>query len=109
MALVTCPTCGGDQVRRTDTGAPDHGAIPLQCDQCAHVWSREPRLVCSRCGSDDVEIGAYEGWAYDDIDEAREDPEGGAWSYIDREVFRCRKCNHRWRRSGPPRPYEPHA
>lgn len=77
------------------------------CEACGHAWTREPKLVCSRCGSEDIEIGAYEGWAYDDIEEAREAPEGGTWAYVDREVFRCRKCNWKWRRSGAPCLYKP--
>src|SRR4051794_2824355 len=107
MALVTCPQCGSDDLARSAQSTAAGGEIPLHCQTCGAEFTREPRLVCSRCGSDDIEIGGYEGWAYDDIEEARDDPVGGSWSYLDREVFRCRKCNARWRRSGPPRPYAP--
>src|SRR4051794_17275699 len=87
---VTCPQCGGDDISRA--GAADGEAIALRCDTCGSEWSREPKLVCNRCASEDIEIGGYEGWAYDDIEEARDDPSGGSWAYMDREVFRCRKC-----------------
>jgi hypothetical protein len=44
-----------------------------------------------------VEQGAYEGWAYDNLDEARDaDFKGASWEYLDRLVLRCRKCHNQW-------------
>src|SRR4051794_5241438 len=104
VALPTCPKCGGDDLARVGTEAT--GAMTLRCKACGEIWSRDPKIVGSGCGSEEIEVGGYEGWAYDDIEEARDDPGGGSWAYINRKVFRCRNCNHRWRRSGEPRPYQ---
>jgi DNA-directed RNA polymerase subunit M/transcription elongation factor TFIIS len=101
MALPECPQCGSDDLTSPTNG---RGTIDLVCLSCDHHFSRQPRVICGRCASEDIEYGAYEGWSYDD-----EEPDKPAaerdWSYLEREVFRCRKCNHRWRTSGEPEPY----
>lgn len=105
MGLVLCPQCGSDEIGATGDGGD--GPIALLCDVCQHTWAREPRTVCARCGSDDVAVGTYEGWAYDDIEEARDDPQAAGWGSLDREVYRFGKCHNRWRRSGEVRPFRP--
>lgn len=44
-------------------------------------------------------MSVYEGWAYDDLEESRADTVA-AWEYVERQVFRCRKCNKEWAKSG---------
>lgn len=52
MPLVSCPHCGEDEqlsgLRRRET-------ILLTCDACGTTWDRDTRLVCSLCGSEDIE------------------------------------------------------
>lgn len=96
MAEISCPACGSDDL----TGSPGRsGAIQLMCGNCSHVWDRVPNQPCPRCGSLDVVRSVYEGWSYDDLEEARADPMA-AWEYVEREVFRCRKCYNEWVKSG---------
>jgi hypothetical protein len=66
--IVTCPACGSEDGVR-GAGAPVGGVLPLTCDECGHSWERSPETPCPRCGALDVEESAYEGWAYDDIEE----------------------------------------
>jgi hypothetical protein len=103
MALVSCPTCGSDDITKA---ADSGGSIQLRCLACGLEFSREPRIVCRRCGSDDIEFGfVADGWAYDD-----DDPDVPAasrdWSHYEREPCRCRKCNNRWRISSEPVPHK---
>lgn len=102
MALVTCPTCAGDDIDRDPTGP-----ATLRCLGCGAVFEREPSLVCPRCTSDDVAGRPVSGWAYDDIEEARESPETASWAYHRREVYECQRCHHSWRWSGPAQPFLP--
>jgi hypothetical protein len=91
---LDCLVCGrGEEVRGTPI---EGGRIGLACDGCGHRWSRTPRHPCPRCGSGEVEDGAYTGWAYEDVEEAREDP-AADWYYVDWQVFRCRRCRNVWR------------
>jgi hypothetical protein len=53
-----------------------------------------------------VEDVAIDGWAFDDPEEARENPQTTAWSYVDKTLFRCRKCRFEWQVGGQNRPYE---
>ena len=54
-----------------------------------------------------MDASGYEGWAYDDIEEAHENPATASWYYIDYEVFHCRRCNNEWQISrGTRRPGE---
>lgn len=103
MPLVTCPACGGDDL--SSVGNQEGSEISLRCESCGHEWFRTPALVCGRCSSSEIEIGAYEGWGYDDEPSPDVAPADREWSHIDREVYRCTKCNLRWRASGTPRPY----
>jgi hypothetical protein len=47
-------------------------------------------------GSADVETGGYEGWSFEDVEEARDDTMA-AWHYVDQATFKCRKCRHEWK------------
>jgi hypothetical protein len=89
---VDCLVCGGEDVRGTSV---DGDRIGLSCDGCGHRWSRVPRRPCPRCGSGRVEEGAYTGWAYEDVEEARDNVDAD-WYYVDWQVFRCRDCHHVW-------------
>jgi hypothetical protein len=91
MPVVTRPSCDSGDV--TGVGTPSIDAIALGCQACGSAWPCEQRGISSRCGSDDTE-------------DAPEDPAGGTWAYIDREVCRCRKGNNIGRHSRTPRPYE---
>ena len=104
MAVVSCPQCAGDDLERQGDSADD--GLVIRCMTCNQVFTRQPNISCRRCGSADVSVREYEGWAYDDIEEAREEPGGGTWSYYDRLEFRCMKCNFTWRKSGTARPYD---
>lgn len=46
-------------------------------------------------------------WAYDDADDAPEDPDNAAWGYVGKTDFRCQKCHNVWRTPGEYRPYRP--
>ncbi|MCT9934532.1 hypothetical protein N5079_30435 [Planotetraspora sp. A-T 1434] len=97
---LDCPICGSEE---DVLGSPlPDGRISLVCTPCDHRWSRTPRTVCRRCGSADVEAGAYRGWAYDDVDAAADDTMA-PWHYVDWDVYRCQGCRHVWqvgRRAG---------
>lgn len=54
-----------------------------------------------------MEEVAIDGWAYDDLEEARDNPQTTDWSYVDKTLFRCRKCRFEWQVGGPSRPYAP--
>lgn len=96
MIEIRCPACGDHDPVRDDDLPHSPGAIPLRCTKCAQVWERQPRIVCGHCGSSDVDVSGYLGWAFDDADEARDDPSTAAWSYLDRSIMNCRHCRHRW-------------
>jgi hypothetical protein len=103
---VICTQCGGDDLER-DQGSQSSETITVRCLSCGARFTREPELICNRCGSKDVATREYEGWAaYDDIEQAREDPDRAAWSSYDREEFRCMVCGYSWRKSGSPRPFQ---
>jgi hypothetical protein len=91
----TCRVCGSeDDVRG---GGEVNGVIPLHCDACGHQWSRVPRRPCPRCGSADVEVSGYQGWAYEDLEEARAaEWHGVEWHTVDWDVYRCRQCRNVW-------------
>ena len=69
----------------------------LSCADCGHRWSRVPRQPCPRCGSGDVAVSGYEGWAYEDPEQARDDP-AAPFYYVDWAVYRCRHCYNVWQR-----------
>jgi hypothetical protein len=97
---LDCPVCGSEEDVRGNS-LPD-GRIGLVCTICDHRWSRTPRNPCRRCGAADVEVGSYQGWAYDDLDAAVADTLP-PWHYVDWEVYRCQRCHHTWqvgRRAG---------
>lgn len=97
-----CRVCGSEDDVRGE--AERDGVIPLHCDACGHQWSRVPRHPCPRCGSADVEASGYQGWAYEDLDEARAaDWRGAEWHTVDWDVYRCRLCRNVWQtgRRGP--------
>ncbi|MGP3920438.1 hypothetical protein [Nonomuraea sp. 10N515B] len=90
---LDCPVCGSEEDVR-GSRLPD-GRIRLVCTACDHRWSRTPRNPCRRCGSADVEIGTYQGWAYDDPDAAADDT-SAPWHYVEWDVYRCHRCHHVW-------------
>jgi len=104
MAVVTCPNCGSDDLKGAP--GPANGTLQIHCLACGRTFAREPALRCKRCGSTNVAVHEYQGWGYDDIEDARENPEGGSWSRYDRQEYRCLDCHHDWRTSGPGQPYE---
>jgi hypothetical protein len=59
-----CPVCGSEDGVQ-GSGRPIEGRIQLSCADCGHRWSRVPRQPCPRCGSGDVEVSGYQGWAYE--------------------------------------------
>lgn len=90
---LACLMCGAEEDVR---GTPARGGrIGLLCGGCGHRWSRAPRHPCPCCGSGEIEETGYTGWAYEDVEEAREDL-GADWHYVDRQVFRCRNCHNVW-------------
>ncbi|MFI9597850.1 hypothetical protein [Nonomuraea sp. NPDC052265] len=90
---LDCPVCGSeDEVHGSPL--PD-GRIRLMCTTCDHQWSRTPRNPCRRCGASDVDIGTYQGWAYDDPEAAADDT-SAPWHYVDWNVYRCQRCHHLW-------------
>jgi DNA-directed RNA polymerase subunit RPC12/RpoP len=109
MADIRCPACGDTDPVRDDDIPHTPGTIPLKCTKCDQTWSRQPSVVCPRCSSRDVDVAEYEGWSFDDHEEAREDPASAAWSYLDRSVIRCRACRHRWSRVEHVRPHQQRA
>lgn len=104
MALVVCPECGSDDVER-DAGSSSDETITIRCISCEHRFTREPDVTCRRCHSRNIAAREYVGWAFDDPDDARENPKTASWSSHDRVEFRCIDCNLNWRASGPSRPY----
>jgi hypothetical protein len=105
MPLVTCPACGSDDVER-DAKASAGGALAIHCLSCDRSFMREPEPICRRCQSKNVASREYQGWGYDEIEEARDRPDGASWSSYDREEFRCLDCNFTWRKSGPAVPFQ---
>lgn len=102
--MARCPACGSDDLDRVSpAGAP---VISVACLACGHRFDREPDVSCPRCHSRNVASRSYLGWAYDDAEQARDDPAGAAWSSYDREDFRCLNGNRTWRASGPARPHQ---
>ena len=99
MPEINCPACKSEELTGTPTQDKN---ISLTCLDCGHVWVRTPSQPCKRCGSPDVALSVYEGWSYDDPEEARADT-NASWEYVERKVFRCRKCNYEWRESGETR------
>jgi hypothetical protein len=103
---LKCPSCGSEDLARDDDVTAGAG-VPTRCSVCGHRWRRIPRPVCPRCGSGDVDETAIDGWAYDDLEEARENPATPAWGYVDKTSFRCRACRDEWTVAGENRPYRP--
>ena len=64
-----------------------------RCLACGHSVVRAPVVICRRCESKNVASREFEGWGDDDLEEAREDPGGGAWAYYDGEELRCLDCH----------------
>jgi Family of unknown function (DUF6308) len=95
-AELGCPVCGSEDGVQ-GSGRPVEGRIQLSCADCGHQWSRVPRQPCPRCGSGDVAVSGYQGWAYEDLEEAREDP-AAPFYYVDWAVYRCRRCHNVWQR-----------
>ena len=106
MSLVTCEQCGSADLDR-DKEAPAGDGIPVLCLSCGHRFRRQPRVVCGRCGSSDVEEVAVDGWGYDDLEDARENPTTASWSHVDRLLYKCLKCRHEWQKVESSRPYVP--
>ena len=105
MALVTCEHCGSADLDR-DREAPAGEGIPVVCLSCGHRFRRQPRVVCRRCGSGDVEDVPIDGWGFDDLEEAREHPDTASWSYVDRVLHRCRACRLEWQTVEGSHPYQ---
>ncbi len=106
MSLVTCEKCGSTDLDR-DQEAPAGDGIPVICLSCGHRFRRQPRIVCGRCGSGEVEEVAVDGWGYDDLEEARENPTTASWSHVDRILYKCLKCRNEWQKVESSRPYVP--
>jgi predicted RNA-binding Zn-ribbon protein involved in translation (DUF1610 family) len=103
---IVCGQCGGENLER-DRGAPSSGEIPLVCLDCGWHGVRTPQVSCPRCASTEVDEIAIDGWAYGDLEEAREDPASASWGYVDKTLYRCRKCRSEWQVAGQYRPYAP--
>ena len=101
---IKCGDCGSENLIR-DPDAPRSADIPLLCLDCGWRGRRTPKISCPRCGSPDVHETAVDGWAYEDLEENGENPEGAAWGYVDKTVFRCRNCRHDWSTAGQYHPY----
>lgn len=99
MVEVSCLSCGSDDLRGTPQ--PNKN-ISLTCEKCGYVWERTPERPCKRCSSPNVTLSIYEGWSYDDPEEAKTDT-NASWEYVERSVYRCLKCNFEWRESGATR------
>ena len=104
MLDLTCSQCGSDDLERDPSAGPGQG-IAVRCKACGRAWRRRPTVSCRRCGAGDVDEVAVDGWAYDDLEEARENPQTTAWSYVDRTLYRCQKCRFEWQVAGESRPY----
>ena len=103
---IVCGSCGSENLTR-DPEAQESQDIPLICLDCGWRGRRTPIHACPRCGSPDVDQTGVDGWAYEDLDDARDDPAAASWGYVDKTVFRCRKCRHEWSSAGEYRPYRP--
>ena len=101
---IRCGSCGSEDLIR-DPDVSTMGAIPLLCQSCGWRGSRTPIPSCRRCGSTEVDATPIDGWAYADLDEYREKPESAEWGYVDKTVFRCRRCRAEWQIAGEYRPY----
>lgn len=100
---IRCGSCGSEELVR-DPDAEKASDIPLKCLDCGWKGRRTPSVSCGRCGSAEVDQSSVENsWAYDDLEEARENPTTVSWEYIDKTVYRCRKCYNEWT-SAKPRP-----
>lgn len=104
MLDLTCSQCGSDDLERDPTAVARQG-IAVRCKACGHAWRRNPKVSCRRCGSGDVDDVAVDGWAYDDLEEARENPQTTAWSYVDKTLYCCQNCRFEWQVAGEGRPY----
>jgi uncharacterized Zn ribbon protein len=104
MADIACPRCQSESVSRDQT-VDAGGDIPLVCEQCGTRWTRTPRRSCPRCGSTDLTESAVDSWAYDDLEEARDNPATKAWTYVDELVFRCTSCRNEWETVEATHPY----
>jgi hypothetical protein len=89
-----CPVCGSEDLH----GDPTQKPIPLLCQDCGYRWLRNPRPVCRRCDSTDVDVTVNVDWTPED----KKQP-FGAFDHVDRQILRCRKCSwegnrvlHRW-------------
>jgi predicted RNA-binding Zn-ribbon protein involved in translation (DUF1610 family) len=91
---LTCPNCGSTEGPRGTK--KDRELIELSCDDCGHSWTRVPRQPCPQCGSADVETAGYQGWSFEDVEQARDDTMA-TWHYVDQATFKCRKCRHQWK------------
>lgn len=101
---IKCGACGSENLTR-DPDAPPSTDIPLLCADCGWRGRRTPKVSCPRCGSPDVDETVVDSWAYEDLEESRDNPESAAWGYVDKSVFRCRKCRNEWSTAGQYRPY----
>lgn len=104
---IVCGSCGSENLTRDPSAQPSASSeIPLLCLDCGWKGSRTPRIVCSRCGSTDVDATPIESsWAYENAEDARENPNAADWGYVDKTVFRCRKCHNQWVTPGEYRPH----
>lgn len=102
---ITCGSCGSEELTK-DTDAPRSDEIALLCLDCGWRGTRTPRASCPRCASTEISENGVDGWAYADLDDARESPGTAEWGYVDKADFRCLKCRHEWRTAGTYRPYE---
>lgn len=104
MADIRCPSCGSESVSR-DASVEAGRDIPLMCDDCGTGWVRTPQRSCPRCGSTDFTESAVDGWAFDDLEEARDNPATTQWAYVDKSVFRCLRCRREWESVEGTHPY----
>jgi DNA-directed RNA polymerase subunit RPC12/RpoP len=104
MMEIKCAECESENLVR-DPDAPKSADIAMVCRDCGWRGRRTPTISCPRCASPDLDETAVDGWAYADLDEAREDPESAAWGYVDKAVYTCKKCRYRWTVTGEFRPY----
>lgn len=101
---ITCRSCGGEELIR-DPDAPKSADIPLLCTECGWRGRRTPKTSCPRCASAEVDETPVDGWAYGDLDQARENPGTPDWGYVDKTIYRCQKCRNEWSKAGEYRPY----
>jgi predicted RNA-binding Zn-ribbon protein involved in translation (DUF1610 family) len=105
---ILCGSCGSENLTRDPEARQSSQCIPMLCLDCGWRGSRTPTQSCPRCGSTDLNRTPIQGaWAYEDLEDARENPETTAWGYVDKTVFRCRKCRNEWTVAGEFRPYRP--